>query len=244
MTDRQALDMMKSAAANSSQFYGLTDDALSDLYTGNNLNPFSDINKGIKDFKTFSPEFYNTTTGKWEPVTYDELAEKVGFKGDDKKALSDQLRDGSTKTFNYSSGEPKLVSNIQGGDGKDYTLRYNPGNKEATEISKPYAKVQQSLITPGEHTLNFNNIKVKYKTVPTQVTNEYGQPTVVNKIVGLEVAHSLSGDYNNRQNNEQIIQALQQSQTPEEDLMYLTRLYRDEQLVNRAHVFKSTKPKE
>ena len=244
ISDRDIIAFIAAAAQNTPDFYQLSNENLSDLYEGNNFNPFSTPDGNFKN-ATEANLHYRDSEGKWQPVNYEQLAEETGWDKSDvansKNNLKDQLRNSSSKTLNYKGGEPTLTGSIVTPDGKSVDIKFSP-SKEVIKYSKPYATVQNSLVTPGKgYNVNMQGMSITYDVAPSLTYDGYGTQKVVNVIKNLKVevtADNQNGD------NSRLAQMLEHSSTPEYLLLTMTRNYRDNNFEANQIVYKSKKEKE
>ena len=155
--------------------------------------------------------------------------------------LKDQLRNSSSKTLNYKGGEPTFTGSIVTPDGKSVDIKFSP-SKEVIKYSKPYATVQNSLVTPGKgYNVNMQGMSITYDVAPSLTYDGYGTQKVVNVIKNLNVkvtADNQNGD------NSRLAQMLEHSSAPEYLLLDMTRNYRDNNFEANQIVYKSKKEKE
>ena len=244
ISDRDIIAFIAAAAQNTPDFYQLSNENLSDLYEGNNFNPFSTPDGNFKN-ATEANLHYRDSEGKWQPVNYEQLAEETGWDKSDvansKNNLKDQLRNSSSKTLNYKGGEPTFTGSIVTPDGKSVDIKFSP-SKEVIKYSKPYATVQNSLVTPGKgYNVNMQGMSITYDVAPSLTYDGYGTQKVVNVIKNLKVevtADNQNGD------NSRLAQMLEHSSTPEYLLLTMTRNYRDNNFEANQIVYKSKKEKE
>ena len=244
ISDRDIIAFITAAAQNTPDFYQLSNENLSDLYEGNNFNPFSTPDGNFKN-ATEANLHYRDSEGKWQPVNYEQLAEETGWDKSDvansKNNLKDQLRNSSSKTLNYKGGEPTFTGSIVTPDGKSVDIKFSP-SKEVIKYSKPYATVQNSLVTPGKgYNVNMQGMSITYDVAPSLTYDGYGTQKVVNVIKNLKVevtADNQNGD------NSRLAQMLEHSSAPEYLLLDMTRNYRDNNFEANQIVYKSKKEKE
>ena len=244
ISDRDIIAFITAAAENTPDFYQLSNENLSDLYEGNNFNSFSTPDGNFKN-STEANLHYRDSEGKWQPVNYEQLAKETGWDKSDvansKNNLKDQLRNSSSKTLNYKGGEPTFTGSIVTPDGKSVDIKFSP-SKEVIKYSKPYATVQNSLVTPGKgYNVNMQGMSITYDVAPSLTYDEYGTQKVVNVIKNLNVkvtADNKNGD------NSRLAQRLEQSSAPEYLLLDMTRNYRDNNFEANQIVYKSKKEKE
>ena len=244
ISDRDIIAFITAAAENTPDFYQLSNENLSDLYEGNNFNPFSTPDGNFKN-STEANLHYRDSEGKWQPVNYEQLAKETGWDKSDvansKDNLKDQLRNSSSKTLNYKGGETTFTGSIVTPDGKSVDIKFSP-SKEVIKYSKPYATVQNSLVTPGKgYNVNMQGMSITYDVAPSLTYDGYGTQKVVNVIKNLNVkvtADNKNGD------NSRLAQMLEYSPAPEYLLLDMTRNYRDNNFEANQIVYKSKKEKE
>ena len=244
ISDRDIIAFITAAAENTPDFYQLSNENLSDLYEGNNFNPFSTPDGNFKN-STEANLHYRDSEGKWQPVNYEQLAKETGWDKSDvansKNNLKDQLRNSSSKTLNYKGGESTFTGSIVTPDGKSVDIKFSP-SKEVIKYSKPYATVQNSLVTPGKgYNVNMQGMSITYDVAPSLTYDGYGTQKVVNVIKNLNVkvtADNQNGD------NSRLAQMLEYSPAPEYLLLEMTRNYRDNNFEANQIVYKSKKEKE
>lgn len=244
ISDRDIIAFITAAAENTPDFYQLSNENLSDLYEGNNFNPFSTPDGNFKN-STEANLHYRDSEGKWQPVNYEQLAKETGWDKSDvansKDNLKDQLRNSSSKTLNYKGGETTFTGSIVTPDGKSVDIKFSP-SKEVIKYSKPYATVQNSLVTPGKgYNVNMQGMSITYDVAPSLTYDGYGTQKVVNVIKNLKVkvtADNKNGD------NSRLAQTLEHSSAPEYLLLEITRNYRDNNFEANQIVYKSKKEKE
>ena len=243
ISDRDIIAFITAAAENTPDFYQLSNENLSDLYEGNNFNPFSTPDGKFKN-ATEANLHYRDSEGKWQPVNYEQLAEETGWDDSDvansNNNLKDQLRNSSSKTLNYKGGESTFTGSIVTPDGKSVDIKFSP-SKEVIKYSKPYATVQNSLVTPGKgYNVNMQGMSITYDVAPSLTYDGYGTQKVVNVIKNLKVkvtADNQNGD------NYRLAQRLEYSPAPEYLLLDMTRNYRDNNFEANQIVYKSKKEK-
>lgn len=244
ISDRDIIAFITAAAQNTPDFYQLSNENLSDLYEGNNFNPFSTPDGKFKN-ATEANLHYRDSEGKWQPVNYEQLAKETGWDDSDvansNNNLKDQLKNSSSKTFNYRGGEPTFTGSITTPDGKSVDIKFSP-SKEVAKYSKPYATVQNSLVTPGKgYNVNMQGMSITYDVAPSLTYDGYGTQKVVNVIKNLKV--KVTADNQNRDNS-RLAQMLEYSPAPEYLLLDMTRNYRDNNFEANQIVYKSKKEKE
>ena len=239
-SDKDVIEKIKEAANNSANFWGTKNEAISDLYEGNNLNPFKDSNGGYKDASsTAELEYYDEKKGKWIATTATELADITGLDGSKEgNSISTQLTKATDKTIDYWGNKPKLTGSVIAADGSGVAIRHNMANNAATKYATPLATAKQMLLTPGEHRIEFeeDNLGFIVQVAPTPATVS-GKTMLVNRITSIEPI----GDITNEE-NAKIVNSVLNSTSPETTLISLARNYRDWGYNNKGVIYKKKNP--
>jgi hypothetical protein len=238
ISDKDAIGMMKQAVDNSVIAYGLQNEAVGDMFKGDNFDAFTDSDGNFKAANNAELEYFDKKKNKWVQSTLEGLSDELGWEGATPTATGDknltaQLSKGTSKELEYSSGKPMSVRTVLDPKGNPVTVRSRLGNKAAETFGKPYAQAQNMLTEPGKHTLEFNGLSIDVEVQPSTVTSPNGEQQLVNRIVNLKFDGEIDNAY-----NKEAIAAIYAAKSPEKALINFTRNYRDNMYENKQIIKK------